>query len=204
MSIFRCSAGHQSALAFGGEQVSLPCPTCGVDVYKFRDAALDDEGPLPAALTDRLPTSRRFALSLDRREVRVAIGGGVLLAAAWLVFAVMRPQPTPSSLSSAPVIPIAAAVAPRAPNPEEVSITDFNAVTTGEGTVRVSFRLTNRGGAANGYPNLAVRWHGVPRGGQLIRNDAYAHPPLPFTTAEVALELARPGAATGIDVKILY
>jgi hypothetical protein len=203
MSTFRCSAGHQSALAFGGEEVSLPCPTCGVDVYKFRDAVLDDDGPPPAA-TDPRPTSRRLALSLDRREVRVAIGGGVILAAAWLALTVMHPQPAAPSLSSASVIPIAAAAAPQAPNPEEVSITDFNAARTDADTVRVSFRLTNRGGTANGYPNLAVRWHGVPDGDQVIRNDAYAHPPLPFTTADVALELARPGNATGIDVKILY
>jgi len=203
MSTFRCSAGHQSALAFGGEEVSLPCPTCGVDVYKFRDAVLDDDGPPPAA-TDPRPTSRRLALSLDRREVRVAIGGGVILAAAWLALRVMHPQPAAPSMSSAPVIPIAAAAAPQAPNPEEVSITDFNAARTDADTVRVSFRLTNRGGTANGYPNLAVRWHGVPDGDQVIRNDAYAHPPLPFTTADVALELARPGNATGIDVKILY
>lgn len=203
MSTFRCSAGHKSALAFGGEEVSLPCPTCGVDVYKFRDAVLDDDEPPPAA-TDPRPTSRRLALSLDRREVRVAIGGGVILAAAWLALTFMRPQTVAPSLSSAPVIPIAAAVAPRAPNPEEVSITDFNAARTDADTVRVSFRLTNRGGTANGYPNLAVRWHGVPGGDQVIRHDAYAHPPLPFTTADVALELARPGNATGIDVKILY
>jgi hypothetical protein len=203
MSTFRCSAGHQSALAFGGEEVSLPCPTCGVDVYKFRDAVLDDDGPPPAARDPR-PTSRRFALSLDRREVRVAIVGVVLLAAAALTLKVLRPQPAAPSLSSAPVIPISAAAAPRAPNPEEVSITDFNAARTDADTVRVSFRLTNRGGTANGYPNLAVRWHGVPGGDQLIRNDAYAHPPLPFTTADVSLELARPGNATGIDVKILY
>lgn len=204
MSTFRCSAGHQSALAFGGEQVSLPCPACGVDVYKFRDAVLDEAGPPPAAAADHRPTSRRFALSLDRREVRVAIGGGVLLVAAGLMLTVMRSQPAPSSVWSAPVIPIAAAVAAPAPNPEEVSITDFNATRTDAGTVRVSFRLTNRGGAANGYPNLAVRWHGVSGADQLIRNDAYAHPPLPFTTADVVLELARPGDATGIDVKILY
>jgi hypothetical protein len=89
-------------------------------------------------------------------------------------------------------------------NPAAVSITHFKAIATDPGVVRVGFRLTNAGGVSNGYPGLAVHWHGVQGADQLIGKDSYAHPPLPFTATDVTLDLARPQGATGIDVRITY
>lgn len=204
MSTFRCSAGHPSALTFAGEQVSLPCPTCGTDVYKFRDAVLDDEGVAPTAAATHAPEARKrpWALAI-RREMRVALGAGVLLLIAAAFFA-RRPAPVTVAASSTPVLPSVAVQKPPVSKPQDVSITDFSATANDAGVVKVSFRLNNRPGNDNDYPGLAIRWHGVNGADQLIRNDAYAHPSLPFTTADVTLELARPQGATGIDVKVAY
>jgi len=202
MSNFRCSAGHQSALIFAGEQVSLPCPTCGVDVYKFRDAVLD-EGSSPSGPAER-PAARKRAWSLEiRREMRVALGAGIVVLVA-AAFFVRRPAPAPVVASNTPVLPVVAPPKAPAPKPEDVSITDFSATASDSGIVKVSFRLNNRAGNDNDYPGLAIRWHGASGADQLIRSDAYAHPSLPFTTADVTLELARPQGATGIDVKVAY
>lgn len=203
MSIFRCSAGHQSTLAFEGEQVSLPCPTCGTDVYKFRDAVLVDEGlpPVVDAAGGPAADGRRWSFEI-RKEMRFALGGGMLLFLA-AAFVVKRPPQPTGTASAAPVLPVVAPGKAPALKPEDVSISDFTATANDDGVVKLSFRLNNRPGNDNDYPGLAVRWHGV-AADRLIRNDAYAHPPLPFTTANVTLELARPQGATGIDVKIAY
>lgn len=202
MPSFRCSSGHQVALAFGDEHVRLPCSTCGVDVYKFRDAVIEDDAPV-AASTSGEPAAGSERPSLSLTQVRVAIAGAVFaIGAAW--FAWRQPAASPAAAGHGPVIPIAAAPKAVSANPSAVSITHFSAVPTDAGVVKVSFRLANAGGAANDYPGLAVHWHGVPDADQLIGKDSYAHPSLPFTTADVALELARPKGATGIDVKITY
>lgn len=204
MSTFRCSAGHLANLTFGAEQVRHPCPACGIDVYKFRDAVHEDDVPAVVA-ADEVPARSGARLPLDVRHARAAVGGVVLIAAA-AVFMLYRPAAVPPAPSSAPVIPIAPRPAPAAPrgNPADVSISGFAATATAAGTVKASFRLVNREGAPNDYPALAVHWHGVPAADQLIRKDAYAHPPLPFTTTDVMLELARPQGATGMDVEIVY
>jgi hypothetical protein len=204
MSTFRCSAGHQSALTFSGEQVSLPCPTCGTDVYKFRDAVLHDEGLSPVADAAGAPAAGKKRWSLEiRREMRVALGGGVLLLVA-AAFFVKRPAQAPVAASNTPVLPAVAVRKAPPPKPEDVSISDFSATANDAGVVKVSFRLNNRPGNDNDYPGLVIHWHGVGGADQLIRRDAYAHPSLPFTTADVTLELARPQGATGIDVKVAY
>ena len=219
MPTFRCSAGHLAILSFDGEQISLPCPTCDTDVYKFRDAVIVDEGPAPAVDAVQTPTGRAASFSFDRRHLRVAIGAGVLLLAVG-AFMSRRPSAPVTAVSASPVLPVAAATrsaeshtmqqqppatAPRpAPRPEDVTIADFKATADESGIVKVAFRLTNREGSQKDYPALAIHWQGVSGADQVIRNDAYAHPALPFTATDVTLELARPQGATGIDVKIVY
>lgn len=203
MSTFRCSAGHQSALTFSGEQVSLPCPTCSTDVYKFRDAVLHDEGLPPVAGAECAPAAgkKRWLLGI-RREMRLALGGVLLLVGA--AFFVKRPAQTPVAASNTAVLPSVAVRKTPPPKPEDVSISDFSATAKDDGIVKVSFRLNNRSGNDNDYPGLAIHWHRVGGADQLIHRDAYAHPSLPFITADVTLELARPQGATGIDVKVTY
>jgi hypothetical protein len=202
MSRFRCSAGHLVQLAFGDEHVRLPCPTCSVDVYKFRDVVMEDEASVGAP-PDASVLSSRTGLTLRAKHVCAAVGAVVLLVGA-AYFALHRPGASPAAGSQGPVIPIPAAPKTAPADPSAVSISNFNAAPTDSGAVKVSFRLTNAGGASNDYPGLAVHWHGVRDADQLIGKDSYAHPPLPFTTTDVVLELARPQGATGIDVKITY
>jgi hypothetical protein len=204
MSTFRCSAGHFADLTFGAEQVRHPCPACGIDVYKFRDAVHEDDVPAAAA-SNEVSARSRARLPLDVWHARAAVVGAVLISAGAL-FVLYRPAAVPPAPSSAPVIPIAPRPAPAAArgNPADVSISGFAATVTGAGTVKASFRLVNRKGAPNDYPALAVHWHGVPAADQLIRKNAYAHPPIPFTTTDVTLELAHPQGATGMDVEIVY
>jgi hypothetical protein len=219
MSTFRCSAGHLASFAFADEQVRQPCPTCGVDVYKFRDAVLEDEG-LASAVSEASSPPRQRSLLGDTKRARAAAGGACIVALV-AVFMLQRSPAAVVPVTSGPVIPLETAstkpavtfkpaaaptpIAPAAsPRLDDVSITNLSAVPLDDGTVNVSFRLSNRAGTANDYPSLALHWHGAPEADQLITKDAYVHPPLPFTSAEVRLELTRPATATGIDVKLAY
>ncbi|MFS2023497.1 hypothetical protein [Massilia sp. CT11-137] len=204
MPTFRCSAGHEAAIVFSDEQVRHACPACGVDVYKYRDAVLDDDGP--GETIDATPDAARPGPAWHAQRMCIAIGGTVLVAVAGLAL-LQRPGSRAAVPASAgPVIPVA--TAPAAParaadaGADAVTITGFSAVATAAGTVKIAFRLTNRSGAARAYPALAVHWHDAPGADTVIGGDAYAHPPLPFTTADVALELERPAGATGIDVAL--
>lgn len=212
MPTFRCSAGHEAALVFGDEQVRHRCPTCGVDVYKYRDAVLDGDSPADAAA--EAPAAPRRRLALDPKQMRIAIGALCLVGAAALLLQQRSAPPAVPPSSTGPVIPpasgvatataTAAAPATAKPAPAAVTITDFSAVATDAGTVKAAFRLTNGAGAPNDYPALAVHWHGAPGADHVIGKDSYAHPPLPFTTADVILELERPQGATGMDVRLAY
>jgi hypothetical protein len=171
-----------------------------VDVYKFRDAVVDDDATV-AVVAEAQSTPRMTAFfKLDAR--RVGIISCVVVVAFLALFLVRRP--VTRATSAGQVIPVLAAPRQVAPNPDDVSITDFRAVPTDTGTVEVSFHLANRNGSPNDYPALLVHWQGVPNEHRLIRRDVYAHPPLPFTNTDVELELAPPKGATGIDVKIAY
>jgi hypothetical protein len=200
MSTFRCAAGHPATLVFEDDQLRHPCPTCGIDVYRFRDAVPDEDGPAATVVT-ALAAPGRAILPLGVRHVRLAAGTAVVLAMG-TAFVLARPDAAPP-VSPGPVVPTAGPASKAAPDPAAVSIARLTAVATGLGTVQLHFRLTNRNGA-NDYPGLAVRWHGLPDGERLIARDAYPHPPLPFTTADVTLELPRPRGATGIDIRIAY
>jgi hypothetical protein len=203
MSTHRCSAGHLASIAFGDEQLRQPCPVCGVDVYKFRDVA-PEQDDLVSTIAEE-PAPRRIGMPvLDAKQKRLAAGGLALIAAAaFLVF--HHQSVTPVPVSSSAVLPLAVqASRPITTDPSAVSITNFSAAPTDSGTVKVSLKLNNKPGVANDYPTLAVHWHDAPGADQLISKDAYSHPPLPFTTADVTLEFARPAGATGIDVKISY
>ena len=214
MPTFRCSAGHEAVLVFADEQVRHRCPTCGVDVYKYRDAV--PESDTPASVPAEPAAAKRRVLALDPKQKRIAIGALCLVAAAAVML--QRQQSAPSvgvAPSRGSVIPAAVAAAPApAPAPAKpavaaavpaaVAITDFSAVATDAGTVKVTFSLTNGAGAPNDYPALAVHWHGAPGADHVIGKDSYAHPPLPFVTADVILELERPQGATGLDVKLAY
>lgn len=201
MSPFRCSGGHLVQLGFGDDQVRLPCPTCGVDVYKFRDLVMEDEAPVAAA--DEMPLPAKARPSLKSQRLYAALGGLLLLAGAAFVV-LHRPATAPAAANHGSVLPIAAASKAAPADPSAVSITNFTAAATESGAVRIAFKLTNRIGVPNDYPGLAVHWHGVSGADQLIGKDSYAHPPLPFTATDVTLELARPQGATGIDVSITY
>ncbi|WP_371765558.1 hypothetical protein [Massilia sp.] len=207
-----------ATLSFEGEQISLPCPTCVTDVYKFRDAVIVDEGPAPDVETAQPPTGRAPRFSFNRHHLRVAVGAGVLLLAVG-AFVSRRSSAPVMAVSTSPVLPLAAptrsaesqtmqqppVTAPKLVlRPEDVTIADFKATADESGIVKVAFRLTNREGSQNDYPGLAIHWQGVSGADQVIRNDAYAHPAPPFTATDVTLELARPQGATGIDVKIVY
>jgi hypothetical protein len=206
MPTFRCSAGHEAVIVFSDEQVRHACPACGVDVYKYRDAVLDDD--VPGETVDVASEATRSGPAPRAQRMRIAIGGAVLVAVA--AFALLQRPDAPAAVatSAGSVIPVA--TAPRVParvpaadaGADAVAITGFSAVATATGTVKIAFRLTNRSDAARVYPALAVHWHDAPGADTVIGRDAYAHPPLPFTTADVALELERPPGATGIDVEL--
>jgi hypothetical protein len=207
MSTYRCSAGHAFRYTFVGEEVRRPCPTCGVDVFKFRDRPIDEDEP--AAEPQAAAPALNLAALLKSRKAVTGVAGFVVLAvvAAWLMH---RTTSVTSPVSPGAVIPVAAAApagAPPAPKPTaaaDVAITSFKAAPTGAGTVKVDLHLDNRPGNGNDYPDLAVRWRGTAAAGQRIGRNSYAHPPLPFTSADVTLELEVPEGATGIDVTIAY
>jgi hypothetical protein len=214
MSNFRCSAGHMATLAFGPEEVRRPCPACGVDVYKFRDAVLDEElAPTSVDAPSPGPEQGKPLWRYPRhlRDPRV-LACGLLVAGVAMLLIWRHVLAPPPAITPGPVIPVAAAgtplpaAAPEAArgDPDDVSITDFHAIETDSSTVKLTFRLTNRGNTPNDYPALLVHWHGIANAHQVFRKDSYAHPPLPFKTADVDLVLARPAGATGIDVKIAY
>jgi hypothetical protein len=212
MPKFRCSVGHMATLAFGPEDFRRPCPTCGVDVYKFRDAVLEDD-PAPTAVGVAATAPERGKPLWDYlrhlREPRV-LACGLLLAGVVALLIGRHVFAPPPAITPGPVIPVASTgtSSPAVPvargNPDDVSITNFHALETDSNTVRLSFRLTNRGNTPDDYPALLVHWHGIANAHQVFRKDSYAHPPLPFKTADVELELARPEGASGIDVKIAY
>lgn len=201
MSRFHCSAGHRIELAFGDEQIRSLCPECGVDVYKYRDAVLDDdivEDSSPATTLPPARTGRYFGL-----RALIFTGVGVLLIGA--VYCTQRWAPAPTA--PAPhdlLIPLPAAFIAPPRDPSGVSISNFSALPAGDDSVTMSFRLTNADPVVTEYPGLAVHWHGAAHADQLIASDAYAHPPVPFTSTDVVLELERPPGATGIDVKLIY
>jgi hypothetical protein len=202
MSPFRCPSGHRVQLAFGDDQLRLPCPSCGADVYKFRDAVMQDDAPVPADAGERpVPDAARG--SLRKRKAPVVIGSVPLIVVA-VLFTWHRAVPQRAAAGQDTVIPIETGSAAATATPSSVSITNFSATPTDAGVVKVSFRLTNAGGARNDYPGLIVHWHGVPDADQRIARDSYAHPPLPFTSTDVRLELVRPQGSTGIDVSIAY
>jgi len=200
MSPFRCPSGHRVQLAFGDEQVRLPCPMCGIDVYRFRDAVMEEDAPgMPDTSERSGPDMPRMSLKV--KHLPVAIGSIVVIVAG-VLFAWHRPVAPSTAASRGPVIPVNAVPGPGPANLPAVSITNFSATPTGSGVVKVSFRLTNANHVPSDYPGLTVHWHGVPDADQRIGKDAYAHPPPPFTSTDVKLELARPQGATGIDVNI--
>lgn len=215
MSNFCCSAGHMAPITFGPEDVRRPCPTCGVDVYKFRDAVLEEElAPGAVAASTAVPEQGK-RLWHQLRSPRGAACALLLLGATVLLATRHGPHPAITAGSVIPVAPTgaaapaasaspSAAAATAAGDPDAISITNFHAVETDSTTVKLTFQLTNREGKPNDYPALLVHWHGIANAHQVIRRDSYAHPPLPFKTADVELDLARPQGATGIDVKIAY
>ena len=200
MSPFRCPSGHRVELAFGNEQVRLPCPACGLDVYRFRDALDVEDAPGLAGAGEPAGPDKPH-LPLDAKRLAITIGGGVF-AVAGLLFAWYWPAVPPAAAGQGTVIPVKAVPGPAPADPSAVSITNFSATPTGSGGVNVSFRLANSSHTPRDYPGFIVHWHGVPEADQQVGKDAYAHPPLPFTSTDVRLELARPLGATGVDVKI--
>lgn len=200
MAPFRCSAGHRVELTFEGDGFRLPCPTCGVEVYKFRDG--ESEEPVSPAE----PADQHLAWDklVHRSRHGLIVIGGLALVTVIAYLTLHQAVPVPAGISRGPVIPVGATAHPTPADGAAASITHFSAAPTGSGAVTVSFRLTNAGGRSNDYPGLAVHWHGAPDADRLIGRDSYAHPPLPFTAANVTLELARPQGATGIDVTISY
>lgn len=227
MPNFRCSTGHTVSLVFGPENIRQSCPMCGVDVYKFRDAVLEEE--LMPATAGAAPQAPEQAKAI-RRYLRLAgaLSCGVLAAGAGVVLIGMREHTAPPARPQGPVIPIVstrtslpAALSTSLPgvrtktpaptvtssakgDPDNVSITNFHAIETDSNTVQLRFRLTNRGNTPNPYPALLLHWHGIANAHQVFRNDSYAHPPLPFRAADIELVLARPDGANGVDVKIAY
>lgn len=209
MLTYRCSAGHAFPYTFVGEQVRHPCPTCGVDVYKFRDRPIEDD-ETPSLAVEDSASSLNLAVLLKSRQALFAAAGTVVLAAA-VAWAIHRPTSSALPVSQGAVIPAVAVQTSGAAskpastgNAADVSITNFKAVPTDAGTVQVSLSLTNRPGSGNDYPNLVVHWHGITSPDQVIGRDAYNHPALPFINADVTLELELPSGATGLDIKIAY
>lgn len=223
MSNFRCSAGHLVALSFAEKQLRAPCPDCGVDIFKFRDVVHSDEDSVAAPVAAEAG-GKAHAFRLNAKQTRIAIGGGVILLAGALFLSRGGHIAAPAQpVSPGPVIPVGpvASVAPsRSPAPAQsnaptapavhsskgadVAITHFSATPTDAGAIKVTFNLENRGDPQSDYPALAIHWHGAPEADQVVGKDAYAHPPLPFSTTSVTLELARPQTATGIDVTLAY
>lgn len=223
MSNFRCSAGHLVALSFPEKQLRVPCPDCGVDIYKFRDVVHGDEDIAHSAVAPE-GEAKPQAYRLNPKQTLIAIGGGVILLAAALFLSRSAQNTSPAqSVSPGAVIPVgpatgAAASQPALPAPPsgsaapaarpskgaDVAIAHFSAVPTEAGAIKVTFTLENRGDPQSDYPALAIHWHGAPEADQVVGKDAYAHPPRPFSTTGVTLELARPQAATGIDVTLAY
>lgn len=223
MSNFRCSAGHLVALSFAEKQLRVPCPDCGVDIYKFRDVVHGDEDTAQSVVAPE-GGAKSKTYRLNTKQTRIAIGGGVILLAAALFLSRSANNTSPAQpVSPGAVIPVGSVASAAASRPAppvrvngaatpaahpskgaDVAIAHLSAVPTEAGAIKVTFNLENRGDPQSDYPALAIHWHGAPEADQVVGKDAYAHPPLPFSTTGVTLELARPQAATGIDVTLAY
>jgi hypothetical protein len=212
MSSFRCSNGHLVTLAFEEGQLNRACPDCGVEVYKFRDICTPEDSPIPEHQAQ--PFEHGSWLRRQAGRAGIAAGSIAILAgvAAW---ALREPPSKPVAVSAGSIVPVinptpSITLAPASNVPTQdktpligaVAITQFSAVPTDAGSVRVTFQLTNTGRASAEYPALAIHWPGAEHADTVIASSAYSHPPLPFKATEVALELSRPEGATGIEVKL--
>lgn len=209
---FTCSNGHHHPLQFTGDDVSKPCPSCGEKIYRYRDAA-GNEIEASSAQSDISKTGKeRF--SLKRKTIAITLAGVVVLFAARLYLEHRNVESQPvapvetAALAEPQALPLNVSQPVSAPpaSPAQAPAATISGLQTQElqpGIVNVKFRLTNTG-ALNRYPDLIVTWQGVSDPQQTISSDAYGHPPLPFSSADVALELAKPPGATGIDVHLKY
>lgn len=206
MTTFTCQKGHRHALQFKGDDVSKPCPTCGDKVYRYRDGVDTETGVEAQPETPSKVGKEPF--SLKRKTIYITVAGVIVLFAARIYLEQYNSEAKPVQPAQAITAPEQQVVPQGSPQPAPAAIpgatiSGMQTEVSETGVVKATFRLTNNG-AMTRYPDLMVSWQGTGGPEQRIGSDDYAHPPLPFTSADVALELARPSGATGIDVRLAY
>lgn len=194
--LFRCEAGHDSELEFGDE-MKLPCPTCQINVYQFRDQ-VENVAEDRVIEQSNLSTQTKSILSWDKKLILSLVLVGVV---GFGYYASASVKTIPPITNTNKVLPF---VQPLTNNVSEISITDFSAVVGSNDTVKISFVLVNHGADNNDFPMLNVHWKGSASKDTTIKNNAYAHPVDKFSRLAVSTELLKPADATGVEITVKY
>jgi len=204
MNTYRCQEGHNTTIDFG-EEMKKPCPTCGIEVYKFRDHAANEDG---AEINVPQHSDATAKIKLGRNQ---KIGIGVAVAAMIVCGTVIsnNNQKPQENVSTAAVLPIGSSAKTTdnksfANKIADVAITDFKATLVEKDEVKLAFVLSNQNAANNDYPQLNVHWKDSVAPDTAIDRAGYAHPNAKFTRVAVETLLQRPADATGVELSIKY